>query len=127
MNAPKGAAADDIDFLVASPRAVRGTAAARAQPARPAPPAPAASTRRLHRLAPDSAAAWAEVAALVRREGGAAVRDASTLDQPSARQMGPVARHYTRARVPGKPGRVARGSTLLTPRWTDGERLLPVD
>ena len=62
MNAPKCAAGDYLDCLVASPGAVSGTEAARAQPARADPPAPDAFTRLLHRLDPDPAARGAEAA-----------------------------------------------------------------
>ena len=86
MTAPKCSAIDYIDFLVASTRAVSGTEAARVQPARPRPPAHDAFTRLLHRLEPDPAVLWAEVAPLVRRDGGILVLDDSTLDKPYARR-----------------------------------------
>src|SRR6187402_1907888 len=122
MNAAKCTAIDYIDFLVATPRAVSGTEAARVQPARPRPPAHDAFTRLLHRLEPDPVALWAEVAPLVRREGGILVLDDSTLDKPYARKMGLVTRHWS-----GKHRRVVAGITLLTLLWTDGEALIPVD
>src|ERR687885_374888 len=56
MNAPKCQPQDYIDFLVAAPRVVSGTEAARVQPERPRPPAHDAFTRLLHRLEPDPAA-----------------------------------------------------------------------
>ena len=59
MNAPKCSAIDYIDFLVASPRAVSGTEAARVQPPRSRPPAHDAFTRLLHRLERDATALWA--------------------------------------------------------------------
>src|SRR5436190_582528 len=55
MNAPKCDADDYINFLVASPRVVSGTEAARVQPDRDDPPAHDAFTRLLHRLEPDPA------------------------------------------------------------------------
>lgn len=122
MNAPKCSAIDYIDFLVASPRAVSGTEAARVQPARPRPPAHDAFTRLLHRLEPDPAALWAEAEPLVERRRGILVLDDSTLDKPYARQMELVTRHWS-----GKHRRVVRGINLLTVLWTDGERLIPVD
>jgi DDE superfamily endonuclease len=122
MNAPKCTAIDYIDFLVASPRAVSGTEAARVQPAQANPPAHDAFTRLLHRLEPDSAALWAEAAPLVRRDGGILVLDDSTLDKPYARQIDLVTRHWS-----GKHRRVVRGINLLTLLWTDGEGLIPVD
>jgi hypothetical protein len=122
MNAPKCSALDYIDFLVASPRAVSGTEAARAQPARPRPPAHDAFTRLLHRLEPDAAALWAEAAPLVRRERGVLVLDDSTLDQPYARKMDLITRHWS-----GTHRQVVQGINLVTLRWTDGEALIPVD
>jgi putative transposase len=122
MNAPRCTAADYIDFLVASPRAVSGTEAARVQPARAAPPAHDAFTRLLHRLEPDSATLWDEVAPLVERDRGILVLDDSTLDKPYARQIGLVSRHWS-----GKHKRVVRGINLLTLLWTDGDRLIPTD
>ena len=62
MNTPKCDAVDYIDFLVASPRAVSGTEAGRAQPDRDDPPAHDAFIRLLHRLEPDPATLWAEAA-----------------------------------------------------------------
>ncbi len=50
MNAPKCQPEDYIDFLVASPRVVSGTEAARVQPPQADPPAHDAFTRLLHRL-----------------------------------------------------------------------------
>ena len=122
MNAPKCEPEDYINFLVASPRAVSGTEAARAQPERPDPPAHDAFTRLLHRLEPDPATVWAEAAPLVRRERGALVLDDSTLDKPYARKMGLLTRHWS-----GKHRRVVQGINLLTLLWTDGEALLPCD
>jgi putative transposase len=122
MNAPKCRAIDYIDFLVASPRAVSGTEAARAQPAQATPPAHDAFTRLLHRLEPDPAALWAEAAPLVERGRGVLVLDDSTLDKPYARKMSLVTRHWS-----GKHRQVVAGINLLTLLWTDGERLIPVD
>lgn len=122
MNAPKCTAEDYIDFLVASPRAVSGTEAARAQPARAAPPAHDAFTRLLHRLEPDPVALWAEAAPLAGRDRGVLVLDDSTLDKPYARRIDLVTRHWS-----GKHRRVVRGINLLTLLWTDGDSLIPVD
>jgi hypothetical protein len=122
MNAPKCTAQDYIDFLVASPRAVSGTEAARVRPPRADPPAHDAFTRLLHRLEPDPAALWEEAAPLVARERGILVLDDSTLDKPYARRIGLVTRHWS-----GKHKRVVQGINLLTLLWTDGDRLIPVD
>jgi putative transposase len=122
MNAPKCDAIDYINFLVASPRAVSGTEAARVQPERPGAPAHDAFTRLLHRLEPDPATLWAEAAPQVRRDRGVLVLDDSTLDKPYARQIGLLTRHWS-----GKHRRVVQGIKLLTLLWTDGEALLPCD
>jgi putative transposase len=122
MNAPKCTAADYIDFLVASPRAVSGTEAARVQPPRARPPAHDAFTRLLHRLEPDPATLWGEAAPLVDRGRGILVLDDSTLDKPYARRIGLVTRHWS-----GKHQRVVQGINLLTLLWTDGDALIPTD
>jgi len=122
MNAPKCTANDYIDFLVASPRAVSGTAAARVQPAGADPPAHDAFTRRLHRLDPDPAVVWAAAAPLVQRDRGSLVLDDGTLDNPYARHIDVVTRHWS-----GKHRRVVPGINLLTLLWTDGDRLIPLD
>ena len=75
MNAAKCDAADYINFLVASPRVVSGTEAARVRPDQVNPPAHDAFTRLLHRLEPDPGTLWAEAAPQVRRDGGILVRD----------------------------------------------------
>ncbi len=122
MNGPKCTDTDYIDFLVASPRVVSGTEAARVQPEQATPPAHDAFTRLLHRLEPDPAVLWAEAAPLVEREQGILVLDDSTLDKPYARKIELVTRHWS-----GKHHRVVRGINLLTLLWTDGARLIPVD
>ena len=122
MNAPKCQPEDYIDFLVASPRVVSGTEAARAQPARARAPAHDAFTRLLHRLEPDATALWGEAAGLVDRGGGVLVLDDSVLDKPYAKQMDLVARQWS-----GKHGRVVWGIGLVTLLWSDGEALIPCD
>ncbi len=122
MNAPKCQPEDYINFLVATPRVVSGTEAARVQPDRPDPPAHDAFTRLLHRLEPDPAALWAEAAPQVQRGAGALVLDDSTLDKPYARKIGLLTRHWS-----GKHRRVVQGINLLTLLWTDGEALIPCD
>jgi len=122
MNAPKCQPEDDSNFLVASPRVVSGTEAARVQPAQDDPPAHDAFTRLLHRLEPDPVTLWAEAAAQVRRGAGVLVLDDSTLDKPYARKMGLLTRHWS-----GKHRRVVQGINLLTLLWTDGEALIPCD
>lgn len=70
MNRPRCTDTDYIDFLVASPRVVSGTEAARTAPRRDNAPAHDAFTRLLHRLEPDPATLWHEVAPLVDRTHG---------------------------------------------------------
>ena len=122
MNAPKCQPEDYINFLVASPRVVSGTEAARAQPARPDPPAHDAFTRLLHRLEPDAATLWAEAEPLVERSHGVLVLDDSVLDKPYAKKMDLVARQWS-----GKHKRVVWGIGLVTLLWSDGEALIPCD
>lgn len=122
MSATKCRAEDYIDFLVASPRAVSGTEAARVQPAHPQAPAHDAFTRLLHRLEPEPDVLWEEAAPLVTRCGGVLVLDDSVLDKPYAKQMEMVTRQWS-----GKHGRVVRGIGLVTLLWTDGEALIPCD
>lgn len=125
MNAPRVSATDYIQFLIASPRVVSGTEAARVQPQAQENGAPAAHdafTRLLHRLEPEPDALWAESRAQVQRERGVLILDDSTLDKPYARQMDLVTRHWS-----GKHRRVVSGINLLTLLWSDGHRLIPVD
>jgi putative transposase len=122
MNRPRCTDTDHIDFLVATPRAVSGTEAARVQPRRPDAPAHDAFTRLLHRLEPDPAALWQEVAPLVERERGVLVVDDTTLDKPYARTMDLVHRHWS-----GKHHAVVDGINLITLLWTEGESLIPCD
>lgn len=122
MNAPKVQATDYIDFLIATPRVVSGTEAARAQPAQRDPPAHDAFTRLLHRLEPDPARLWAEAVPQVERTAGILVLDDTTLDKPYAKKIELVTRHWS-----GKHGRVVQGINVLTLLWSDGVRLVPVD
>ncbi len=122
MNTPRCADTDYIDFLVATPRAVSGTEAARVQPRRPGAPAHDAFTRLLHRLEPDPATLWHEVAPLVTRGKGVLVVDDTTLDKPYARKIALVHRHWS-----GKHHAVVDGINLITLLWTEGESLIPCD
>ena len=110
-----------INFLVASPRSVTATEAARVAPGT-RPPAHDSFTRLLHRLEPDPAALWQEAAPLVERRRGILIVDDSTLDKPYARKVDLVTRHWS-----GKHHRVVSGINLITLLWTDGECLIPVD
>jgi putative transposase len=122
MNKPRCTDTDYVDFLVATPRAVSGTEAARVQPRRDKAPAHDAFTRLLHRLEPDPATLWHEVAPLVRRERGVLVVDDSTLDKPYARKIELVHRHWS-----GKHHAVVDGINLITLLWSEGESLIPCD
>jgi len=122
MNKPKVSATDYIQYLIASPRVVSGTEAARTHPDGEAGPAHDAFTRLLHRLEPEPDQLWSEVWRQVERRRGVLVLDDSTLDKPYARHMDLVTRHWS-----GKHRDVVRGINLLTLLWSDGERLIPVD
>lgn len=122
MNAPRCQPSDYIDFLLATPKAVTGTEAARAQPERAQQPAHDAFTRLLHRVEPDSATLWREVQPLVRRGAGVLVIDDSTLDKPYAEKIEMVTQHWS-----GKHRSVVWGINLISLVWTDGDRLYPVD
>ena len=122
MNPPRCTAADYIDFIVATPRAVSCVEAARVQPRHPDAPAHDAFTRLLHRLAPDPVALWTEVSPLVDRTRGVLIADDSTLDKPYAEKMELVHRHWS-----GKHHAVVDGINLITLLWTDGDRLIPID
>src|SRR4028119_421297 len=94
MNAPKVNASDYVQFLIASPRVVSGTEAARVQPhGSDSAPAHDAFTRLLHRLEPDPAQLWEEARTQVQRRHGVLILDDSTLDKPYAQHMGLVTRH----------------------------------
>lgn len=122
MNTPKCSDIDYINFLVASPRAVSGTEAARVHPAQSDPPAHDAFTRLLHRLEPDPDTLWQESAPLVERGRGILVADDSTLDKPYAAKIALVTRHWS-----GKHHAVVDGINLITLLWSDGEGLIPCD
>lgn len=110
-----------INFLVASPRSVTATEAARVAPGTH-PPAHDAFTRLLHRLEPDPATLWQEAAPFVDRRCGILIVDDSTLDKPYAKKMHLVHRHWS-----GKHHAVVSGINLITLLWTDGDRLIPID
>jgi hypothetical protein len=122
MNAPRCTDTDSVDFLVATPRIVSCRDAARVQPRRADAPAHDAFTRLLHRLEPDPATLWQEVAPLVDRSRGVLIVDDSTLDKPYARKIDLVTRHWS-----GKHHAVVAGINLITLLWIDGDWLIPVD
>jgi putative transposase len=122
MNPPKCKADDYINFLIATPRQVSATEAARVQPEQEEPPAHDAFTRLLQRLEPDPETLWREAQTQVSLAGGILVLDDSTLDKPYAKQMELVTRHWS-----GKHHAVVRGINLLTLLWTEGDRHVPCD
>src|SRR5690242_7698380 len=122
MNAPKVTDLDYINFLVAAPRVVTCTEAARVQPAGPRRAAHDALTRLLHRLAPDSTPLWDEAQGYVDRTAGLLIIDDTTLDKPYATQIPLVHRHWS-----GKAHRVVAGINLVTLLWSDGTDTIPCD
>jgi hypothetical protein len=122
MNPPRVTAEDYAQFLLATPKASTCTEAARVQPDGPAPPAHDAFTRLLHRLEPEPAELWAEVAPVIDRTAGVLVVDDTTLDKPHARKIELVTRHWS-----GKHRRVVDGINLITLVWADAGRIYPAD
>lgn len=122
MNPPKCKDEDYINFLIATPRQVSATEAARVQPEQEQGPAHDAFTRLLQRLEPESETLWHEAQTQVSLDRGLLVLDDSTLDKPYAKQMELVTRHWS-----GKHHAVVRGINLLTLLWTEGDRHVPCD
>ena len=122
MNPPRVTAEDYTQSLLATPKASTCTEAARVQPGGPAPPAHDAFTRLRHRLEPEPAALWAEVAPLLDPATGVRVVGDTTLDKPHARKIDLVTRHWS-----GKHRAVVGGINLITVVWADGDRVYPTD
>lgn len=122
MNPPKCSDEDYINFLIATPRSVSATEAARVQSEDEKAPAHDAFTRLLQRLEPDAESLWAESKTQVSVTQGILVIDDSTLDKPYAKKMDLVVRHWS-----GKHHRVVSGINLITLLWTDGDRHVPCD
>lgn len=122
MNPPKCKDEDYINFLIATPRQVSATEAARVQPEQEQAPAHDAFTRLLQRLEPDPETLWREAQTQAHLDRGLLVLDDSTLDKPYAKQMALVTRHWS-----GKHHAVVRGINLLTLLWTEGDRHVPCD
>ena len=122
MNPPKCKDEDYINFLIATPRQVSATEAARVQPEQRQAPAHDAFTRLLQRLEPDAETLWGEAQTQVDLTHGILVIDDSTLDKPYAKQMALVTRHWS-----GKHHAVVRGINLITLLWTEGDRHVPCD
>ena len=111
-----------MDFLIASPRQVTATEAARCQPEQATSPAHDAFTRLLQRLEPDATVLWEEASTQVQRQQGYLILDDSVLDKPYARKMELVTHVWS-----GKHHRVVKGIDLITLLWTDGDRHIPCD
>jgi putative transposase len=122
VNLPKCSDDDYINFVIASPRAVSATEAAKVQGDEEQAPAHDAFTRLLHRLEPDAATLWDEARSQVSLSQGILVIDDSTLDKPYAKKIELVTRHWS-----GKHHAVVSGINLITLLWTDGDRHVPVD
>jgi putative transposase len=122
MNAPKMTDLDYINFLVATPKVVSSTEAARVQPDSPCRAAHDAFTRLLQRLEPDTSPLWHEAEQHVERKNGLLIIDDTTLDKPYAKHIKLVHRHWS-----GKHRRVVRGINLVTLLWSDGTDAIPCD
>lgn len=113
---------DYIDFLVASPRVVSCTEAARVQPEGENMAAHDTVNRFLYRQDSTPENHWQEAQTQVIRTRGILVIDDSTLDKPYARHIDLVYRQWS-----GKHHRVVPGINLVTLLWSDGDRHVPVD
>ncbi len=122
MNAPKVTDLDYINFLVAAPKVVSCTEAARVHPEGPHRAAHDAFSRLLQRLEPDTSPLWREAEQYVDRLSGLLILDDTTLDKPFAKQIELVHRHWS-----GKHHRVVSGINLLTLLWSDGQDAIPCD
>src|SRR5262245_12487412 len=122
MNAPKVTDLDYINFLLAAPRVVSCTEAARVQPDGPRRAAHDAVTRLLRRLEPDTMPLWREAEQHIDRQAGLLIADDSTLDKPYAQKIELVHRHWS-----GKHHQVVSGINLLTLLWSDGQDAIPCD
>jgi hypothetical protein len=119
---PKIEDVDYIQFLLAAQTAFACVEAAKTDGgAQGEPPAHDAYTRLLLRQPPDTEALWQETHALVDKQTGLLVLDDSTLDQPHARHMALVHKHWS-----GKHHKSVFGINLITLLWTDGGAKLPI-
>lgn len=122
MNAPKVRDEDYINFIIATPRLVTATEAARCQPESTNAPAHDAFTRLLSRLEPDPELLWTEAKTQINFNFGILVLDDSTLEKPYSPFNAVLYRHWS-----GKRKEVVVGINLLTLLWTDGVRCVPID
>ena len=119
MNRPKCNAENYIQWLIASPKVVSCTEAARTDRR---PVAHDAYTRLLGRLDPQPEILWQEVENLVQLDSGYLVVDDTTIDKPYGPHIELVTRHWS-----GKHRAVVEGLNLITLLWTDGDLSIPVD
>src|SRR3954465_5717292 len=122
MNAPRCTDDDYIQFLIASPKVVSCTEAARVQPRSHFAPAHDSFNRLLHRQKPDPATLWDEAEPLIAKNRGVLVLDDSTTDKLYSRKIDLVTNHWS-----GKHKKGVRGINLITLLWSDGDRKIPCD
>jgi len=122
MNPPKCSDEDYINFVIATPRTVTATEAARVQPEGVKMPQHDAFTRLLERLEPDPETLWTEAETQIEKVGGILVLDDSTLDKPFSKRNDLCYRHWS-----GNHKQVVSGINLITLLWTDGDRAVPCD
>ena len=123
MNPPKCSDEDYINFIIATPRIVTATEAARVQPeGMKKSPQHDAFTRLLERLEPDPETLWKEAKTQIEKASGILVLDDSTLDKPFTKRNDLVYRHWS-----GNHKQVVNGINLITLLWTDGDRAVPTD
>ncbi len=97
MNTPKCLDEDYINFVIATPRTVTATEAARVRPEGAKSPQHDAFTRLLERLEPDPEMLWQEADTQIDKVGGILVLDDSTLDKPFSKRNALVYRAVFRA------------------------------
>jgi putative transposase len=122
MNPPKCSDEDYINFVIASPKQLTATEAARVQPESQNAPAHDAFTRLLQGLEPDAETLWQEAETQIDKQTGVLVLDDSTLDKPFSKRNALVSRHWS-----GKHKAVVYGINLITLLWTDARRAVPTD
>ncbi len=122
MNPPKCTEEDYINFVIASPKQLTATEAARVQPESPNAPAHDAFTRLLSRLEPDAETLWQEAETQINKEAGILILDDSTLDKPFSKHNALASRHWS-----GKHKAVVYGINLITMLWTNSTRAIPTD
>ena len=113
MNPPKCSDEDYINFVIATPKQLTATEAARVQPESKDAPAHDAFTRLLERLEPDAETLWREAATQIDLINGVLVLDDSTLDKPYSQRNDLVYRHWS-----GKHKEVVSGINLISLLWT---------